>query len=151
MDCFHKCKSKPLGVNSHCKKCREKDYLKYYESNKDVILQRGRDYKPIYRAKYPERVEEQRLRYKQNYPWIKTLHYIRARCNNPNHNNYKKYGAKGIKCLITKEELKVLWFRDKAHKMKKPSIDRLDPEDHYRFNNCQYLEHKENSCKRAYN
>ena len=50
--------------------------------------------------------------------WIKTYNNIIGRCN------YKKsrYYKKRIKCLITKNELKILWFRDKAYTMKRPSI-----------------------------
>ena len=56
-----------------------------------------------------------------------------------------------MRCLITAEELKILWFRDKAYLMKKPSIDRKNNEGDYTFKNCQYLEHKLNSGKKLIN
>jgi hypothetical protein len=42
--------------------------------------------------------------------------------------------------LITEEELKELWFRNKAYLMKQPTIDRKDNNKNYTFENCQFLE-----------
>ena len=83
--------------------------------------------------------------WREKFPWNATLYRIKFRCENKKSDSYKKYGARGIRCLITKEELKVLWDRDGAVKMEKPSIDRIDPDGHYEFSNCRYLEFKENS------
>ena len=63
--------------------------------------------------------------------------------------NYNRYGGKGIKCLITPEELKILWFRDKAYEMKKPSIDRKNSKKNYIFNNCEFIEFNKNCCKES--
>ena len=96
--------------------------------NEQLLLKRVILYK-----KSPQRSEPR---------WYRTYWNIRARCRtNP------PYIKKGIKCLITKEELKKLWFRDKAYLMQKSSIDRIDSEGHYIFNNCRYIELSEN-CKR---
>jgi len=97
--------------------------------------------------------EKQRLRVKKylnENPWMKSLIYIRARCNNPNKKWYELYGGKGIKCLITGKELKELWFRDKAYLMERPSIDRIDNDGNYTFENCRYIELKVNSGKEGY-
>lgn len=101
-----------------------------------------------------ERTEkrEEDLRLKRNYcreyykknPWIKTFSYIKGRCLNKNHSGYHNYGMKGIKCLISVQELKELWFRDKAFLLKKASIDRINSKDHYRFDNCRFIEHSDN-------
>lgn len=85
---------------------------------------------------------------RQKYPWKNTLSYIKTRCNNKNSQFYKDYGARGIKCLITAEELKFLWFRDKAYKMKHPSINRKDNDGNYTFTNCEYVEQSVNSAER---
>ena len=78
------------------------------------------------------------------FPWNKTLCYIRLRCNSKPAINYSRYGAVGIKCLITSEELKFLWNRDNAGDMKKPSIDRINSKGNYTLKNCRYIEHSEN-------
>lgn len=88
---------------------------------------------------------EYAVKYRTRNPWTKTLGHIKDRCNRKNDVGYKKYGAKGIKCLITLDELKTLWFRDGASSMECPSIDRINPKDHYRFDNCRYIELRENS------
>ena len=68
-----------------------------------------------------------------------------ARCTYPKHIAYKYYGGRGIKNLLTFEELKTLWERDGAIQMKKPSIDRMDNAGHYVFENCRFIEQSENS------
>lgn len=69
---------------------------------------------------------------------------IHSRCNNPNKDNYKYYGGRGIKNLISQKELKELWFRDKAYLMKKPSIDRINNDGNYEYNNCRFIEMNKN-------
>lgn len=92
------------------------------------------------------RLEYQRNYYK-NQPWKRILENIKKRCQNPKNDHYKWYGKKGIECKITEEEVKTLWFRDKAYLMVKPSIDRKKSNKNYTLDNCQFIEHKENSVK----
>lgn len=73
------------------------------------------------------------------YPWLKTLRRIQGRCLHT-----QPYAKQGIKNLLTAEDLKMMWFRDGADKMKKPSIDRIDPKGNYTFGNCRYMELSEN-------
>lgn len=81
-------------------------------------------------------------------PWTFHLKAVRQRCNNPNHTYYKNYGAKGIKCFLTEEQIKTLWVRDKASKLKLPSIDREDSKGHYTFDNCRFIEKADNTKRR---
>lgn len=82
------------------------------------------------------------------YPWVKILYNIKYRCSNLKSKDYKDYGGRGIECRIIEEELKFLWFRDKAYEMKRPSIDRIDNDGHYELNNCRFIELSENSAER---
>lgn len=75
----------------------------------------------------------------------KIHHNIWYRCNYPLTNGYDRYGGAGIRCDITLPELEQLWDRDKAFQMEQPSIDRINPAKHYTFDNCRFLEFRENS------
>lgn len=81
-------------------------------------------------------------------PWSKTWYGIRQRCTDRNSISYPRYGGRGIKNLITKDELKALWIRDKGHLLIRPSIDRIDPDGHYEFSNCRYIELSDNAKRR---
>lgn len=86
---------------------------------------------------------------KKKYPWMDLYKDIGKRCHNTDNKSYKWYGFKGIKRIITAKEIKELWFRDKAYLMKKPSLDRINANDHYRFNNCRFIEHSLNASLSA--
>ena len=68
------------------------------------------------------------------------LNNIKSRCNNPNASHYEYYGGKGIKCLLSLNDLIHLWNRDRAYLMKFPSIDRLNSKGNYIHNNCRFVE-----------
>jgi len=82
---------------------------------------------------------------KKNRRWVLHFRGARMRCNNPKHDRYKNYGNRGIKFLMTENDFKILWFRDKAYLMVKPSIDRIDSDGHYKMSNCRFIEHKKNT------
>ncbi len=101
-------------------------------------------YQEQYRKDHRTQLNKWGLDYYSKYPWKKTLVVIKQRCTNPNNNSFKDYGQRGIKCLITSEELKFLWLRDKAYKMKDPTIDRKDNDGNYELQNCEYIERIKN-------
>lgn len=78
------------------------------------------------------------------HPWYNNLHNARKRCNYEKHCMYPVYGGRGIKCTLTISETEKLWFRDKAHLMDRPSLDRKDNNGNYEFSNCRFLEMKDN-------
>jgi hypothetical protein len=100
---------------------------------------------------YRLRVNEyERRRYfnlKQSQKWRLHWKWAKERCQRVNAFNYKNYGAKGIKFLLTKEEVRQLWIRDNAEQLTVASLDRKEPTGHYEFNNCRFIEHNKNCEK----
>jgi hypothetical protein len=88
-----------------------------------------------------------RNKLKTNTPWKLIYWDIKKRCISKGSSNHKYYIDKGIECLISEEEVKYLWFRDKAYLMEQPSIDRKNSNGNYTFDNCQFLEFDENRRK----
>lgn len=78
-------------------------------------------------------------------PWYNAWLGAKRRCTDPKVPPYRYYGARGIQFHLTQEEVKELWNRDNAIGMKRPSIDRIDPDGHYVFDNCRFIELSENS------
>jgi hypothetical protein len=89
-------------------------------------------------------------KYLDKNPWVRTFYGIKSRCENSNQPNYKWYGARGIKCLLTIPEVKELWLRDDADALVKPSIDRIDSNGDYTKDNCQFIEWYENVVTRRH-
>lgn len=139
--------------NKYCPKCKQIKLNKEFspsKQTKDGLDGHCRDCRNIYsRKKYKQNPINRIKFYRKLHPWYTSLDHARQRCNNFKNKKYKWYGAKGIKCFLTIKEIKELWFRDKAYKLKKPSIDRIDNEGHYEFNNCRFIEQSENSRRRA--
>lgn len=86
-------------------------------------------------------------KWRKENPWYISFANARRRCGDKKFKHYKYYGGKGIKFLLTLEEIKELWFRDKAYEMEHPSIDRVNSNENYIFNNCQFLEKIKNTAK----
>lgn len=91
-----------------------------------------------------KRQRENRIIFIKKNPWLKHLYKAKQRCVNPNATRYPCYGGRGIKFLLNKEEIKTLWFRDKAYLLIKPSIDRKNNDGHYEFSNCRFIEYSKN-------
>lgn len=80
-----------------------------------------------------------------DYRLRKLLNTINARCHSgKGRTDWKWYGGKGIKNFLTFEDVRVLWLRDGAREMKRPTIDRIDSTDDYTFDNCRFIEHAAN-------
>ena len=93
--------------------------------------------------------KDRRARWKASHPWVRYVEYARRRCStesDPRKNPWWPfYGAKGIKCSLTGKQLEHIWRRDEAWKLKKPSLDRIDPTKDYSFDNVRFIEFKLNS------
>jgi hypothetical protein len=105
-----------------------------------------------YRLLHKERVariaKESYAKTRRERPWEIVYRDILKRCTNKSNSAFYHYGARGIKCLITKEQVKYLWNRDNAASLKKPSIDRVDSDLSYTLDNCRFIEKDEN-CRLA--
>lgn len=106
------------------------------------------EYKKIYRKLHPDKSKFIYLRHYQLYPWNISYRAARERCLNQKHKAYKYYGSRNIKFLMSRNDFKELWFRDKAYLLKHPTIDRINNNGNYEFNNCRFIEKSENT-KRA--
>lgn len=84
---------------------------------------------------------------KKNKPWLLHLKSIKQRCNNPNSKDYPRYGGRGIRCLLSINDIKFLWFECCAYLMENPSIDRIDNNGNYELSNCCFIEMSENRKK----
>lgn len=100
-------------------------YRTYYQKNRQMLINKTR--------MYLDRLFNKK-------PWMRHFRAAKMRCSNQNFKQYKNYGGRGIKFLLTKDEIKELWFRDNADKMAKPTIDRIDNNGNYEFNNCRFIE-----------
>jgi len=96
----------------------------YYRKNREYVLDREK--------KYVEKIRAEK-------PWIIIHASIKRRIKHGKH--YKEYG---IKNFLTQEDVRDLWFRDKACFMQMPSIDRKDGFGHYTKKNCRIIEYVDN-------
>ena len=90
---------------------------------------------------------QRQIYYLKLYPWRKSLWNARQRCNNPKNRDYKYYGGKEIKMLLTAEDCKFLWILYNADSMKHPSLDRINSNFDYVLNNCRFIELKDNALR----
>ena len=111
-----------------CNKCKEEKQLDGFTINK-----RSKDGYDYYCR---ECKKEIRTKYR-GIPWVRHWFYILNRCK---YHKDSDYYRKGIKVKITKEDIRKLWERDKAWELKKPSIDRINGNGDYTFNNCRFIE-----------
>jgi hypothetical protein len=130
---FTKDRTKKNGLSSRCKAC-------------SVILSQD------YRKRNIEKVKQyENFKYTNDkllIPWYKHWKAGRQRCNDKNASNYKYYGAKKINFLLTIDEIKILWFRDKAYLMKEAQLSRKNHNKNYVFDNCEFIEKKDNVGER---
>lgn len=123
---------------------RNKEKLKakagqWYEDNKESALTRLKVTNKEWAERNKKRMRELQYEYSQRWPWIKVYRRIITRVNS-NHKAHAHYKKLGIKNFLTVTDLKMLWFRDKADKMKRPSIDRKESDKHYTVENCRFIE-----------
>lgn len=72
--------------------------------------------------------------------YLKARRNAKRRCNDPKNNRYQYYGAKGIKMLLTLEDILFIASRDQADGMKKPQLHRKKSWLNYTVGNCEFME-----------
>lgn len=55
-----------------------------------------------------------------------------------------RYAGRGITCELTLDDMAILWVRDNADQLHRPSIDRIDNDGSYTRENCRFIEFAEN-------
>jgi len=114
-------------------------YLKHQKGNKKYLAQKNINSKR-WAAQNPLKSK-----------LCKRLSVIKQRCKNKKYKDYRWYGAKGIKCFLTTDNMIYMWKRDRASLMENPSIDRVDNNGHYLIENCRFIESSENLSRRYKN
>lgn len=69
---------------------------------------------------------------------------MKQRCGNPNAENYKKYGGKGITYDPRWEQFEP-FYMDMGDPPTGYQLDRKDPEKNYNLENCRWLPAPENA------
>jgi hypothetical protein len=102
-----------------------------------------------YYYKHREKIRKTRAekarKYIKTHPWAKTMSGIRTRLKGTQEKYKKFYVDKGIKNFLSLPDLKMMYFRDKAHKMNKASIHRINNDGDYCLTNCKYVEAREHT------
>jgi len=133
----------------------DRDKKRKYQNKRYAEDPEFRERRKRYCKKYHERNKErENKRRREAYaririeaPWLFHWKGANDRCAHPGNASYQYYGAKGIRMLLTKDQVKILWIRDRADQMKRPSIDRVDSKGDYHFGNCRFIELSENVSK----
>ena len=91
--------------------------------------------------------EDRRSRWKRLNPWARYVEFARRRCSPKKDSEkwHKFYSDKGVECHLTAEQLKEVWMRDEAWKLRRPSLDRKDSRFNYCNWNVRFIEFNHNS------
>ena len=89
---------------------------------------------------------DRRAIWRKKHPWARFVEYARRRCACRDRKQwYPFYEAKGIKVRLNASDLGIIWKRDKAYLLKKPSLDRVYSNGDYEPCNVRFIEFKLNS------
>lgn len=90
--------------------------------------------------------ETRQQRWRRLHPWMRALEGARRRCACTDPKKwYPYYGAKGVKCTLTSDELEEVWKQCHGWDLARPSLDRKDPNGHYEMGNVRFIEFEKNS------
>lgn len=110
----------------------KKEYNKEWKhKNKAHVLQYQNEWRKKNRERFCELNMNSLKKRLIEIPWLR-------------HHRSAKGNRRGIKYEMTLNEIRDIWWRDKAFDMKKPTIDRIDERGHYTRSNVRFLELKDN-------
>jgi len=109
------------------------------------MVERKREYGKEYYRKNADKWKTYYKRMREDTPWLWHYKTAKRRCEYSRLDSYPWYGGRGIQFLLTKQDVEELWKRDNAQDMAKPTIDRIDSNSNYTFDNCRFIEHSKNS------
>lgn len=140
---------------------KEKRKWQIYCSNKCVNIAHHKKHKKednkrsrLHRINNPNYHKQKDIKHskEQKITGLNTYFGIKTRCYNTKHKDYKYYGAKGIKCLLTKDEFIILWQNNicaicckmvsEDNRSKNPNaktLDRINSDGHYEKNNIRIV------------
>jgi len=73
---------------------------------------------------------------------------MKSRCNNSKHDNYARYGARGIRCEFETYEIFKQWALSNGYQ-EGLQIDRIDNNGNYTPDNCRWVDVKTNCNNRS--
>ena len=144
---FYKQPRGKFGVRGDCISCH-KEGKKIYHLAHPLI---DSPYRKKYYQEHTEHLYDCSQDYKKDHPWIVRWCNIQQMCENPKNRSYQYYGANNIQCLVTPEELKSLWFEDKADTFIRAKLIRLDKSGDFVIGNLKFIEIKGIGIKRRKN
>lgn len=145
---FYSNKSRKDQLGQYCKLCVKKWAEELSDFKKKKYRLRNIAYQSGYRRlKSVELLLKKKLAYRKT-PWAGVYSRAKQRCENIKNPRYRYYGGKGIKILCSVQDIKTIWFRDRAFLLATPSIDRINNAGHYEFKNIRFIEKSENTAKR---
>lgn len=73
----------------------------------------------------------------------------KKRCEKPKNKMFKWYGEKGIKVIYSLKEF-IYWYIKESEGFSRPTVDRINHNNDYNFDNIQIVEKSENSKERIF-
>jgi len=147
MEYFSTHKQTKDKLQSWCRKCVGKIQKDYQRHNRKRI----NEVKRKYRRQHLEKIIKQEKKYRQslNGRLRSRFYNIKQRCNNSEHQSYKNYGGRGIKCLFKSANEFVDYVKSNLgikniNQINGLAIDRIDNDGNYEPGNIRFVTYSEN-------
>lgn len=139
---FYKCKRHKDSLALWCKNCEQE----YHQAHKTKEVEYGKEYRRTHKIK---RVKQQK-EYRQSINGClnRCFHRLNQRCNNPEHQRYKYYGGRSIKCLFKSSD-EFINYVVNVLKVDPRGLEvhRINNDGHYELGNIEFLTRAEHKAK----